>query len=111
MSVDRCLQRLLRRSAKNVSGNFPSVETRSDLCSRHPGVRPGTAAQSTLGAFIRSRTSGGGDRAMTFNWISGNAISLLENGDEFFPSIIAAIDGAQKEILLETFILCDDPVG
>lgn len=48
---------------------------------------------------------------MTFNWISGNAISLLENGDEFFPSIIAAIDGAQKEVLLETFILCDDPVG
>lgn len=48
---------------------------------------------------------------MTFDWISGNAITLLENGDEFFPSMIAAIDDARKEVLLETFILCDDPVG
>ena len=48
---------------------------------------------------------------MTSDWVSGNAISLLENGDEFFPSIIATIDSAQKEVLLETFILCDDPVG
>ena len=46
---------------------------------------------------------------MTFDWISGNAITLLENGDEFFPSMIAAIDVARKEVLLETFILCDDP--
>jgi cardiolipin synthase A/B len=48
---------------------------------------------------------------MNSEWISGNAISLLENGDEFFPRIIEAIDSARQEVLLETFILLDDPVG
>ncbi|MDQ2077874.1 cardiolipin synthase ClsB [Marinimicrobium sp. ABcell2] len=48
---------------------------------------------------------------MTSGWTSGNTISLLENGDEFFPRMIEAIDSSQKEVLLETFILLDDPVG
>lgn len=36
---------------------------------------------------------------------------LLENGEEFFPAVFEAIESAQREVLLETFILFEDKVG
>jgi cardiolipin synthase len=44
-------------------------------------------------------------------WIPGNDIRLLENGEEFFPRVFACIANAQKEVVLETFILFEDKVG
>ncbi|MGQ0622302.1 MAG: cardiolipin synthase ClsB [Panacagrimonas sp.] len=47
----------------------------------------------------------------TIKWVEGNAIALLENGEEFFPRVFEAIGAAQQEVLIETFILFEDPVG
>lgn len=44
-------------------------------------------------------------------WREGNSLRLLENGEEFFPRVFEAIRAARSEVLLETFILFDDPVG
>jgi cardiolipin synthase len=44
-------------------------------------------------------------------WIGGNKFTLLENGEEFFPRVFEAIASAQREVLLETFILFEDKVG
>ena len=44
-------------------------------------------------------------------WREGNRVELLENGEAFFPRAFAAIAGAQREVLLETFILFEDKVG
>lgn len=44
-------------------------------------------------------------------WIPGNRVTLLENGEAFFPAVLAAIGSAREEVLLETFILFDDKVG
>ena len=44
-------------------------------------------------------------------WRPGNRVRLLENGEEFFEAAFAAISGAEREILLETFILFEDKVG
>ncbi len=44
-------------------------------------------------------------------WVPGNHFELLENGEEFFPAVFEAIRGAQREVLLETFILFDDKIG
>jgi cardiolipin synthase len=44
-------------------------------------------------------------------WIEGNAIQLLENGEEFFPRVFEAIARAEREVVLETFILFEDKVG
>lgn len=44
-------------------------------------------------------------------WREGNSLRLLENGEEFFPRVFEAIRAARTEVLLETFILFDDPVG
>ena len=41
----------------------------------------------------------------------GNRIELLRNGGEFFPALTAAIDAAEREIWLETYIFADDAAG
>ncbi|MDU1086342.1 MAG: cardiolipin synthase B, partial [Leclercia adecarboxylata] len=48
---------------------------------------------------------------MKCSWQSGNRIKLLENGDQYYPAVFAAIDKAQSRVLLETFIWFDDSVG
>jgi len=40
--------------------------------------------------------------------VSGNQLRLLQNGLEFFPTLIAAIDAAQVEVHLETYIFSTD---
>lgn len=44
-------------------------------------------------------------------WVPGNRITLLENGEGYYPSVFDAIAAAEHEVLLETFILFDDKVG
>jgi cardiolipin synthase len=44
-------------------------------------------------------------------WTAGNHIQLLENGEAFFPRVFEAIAGAQREVVIETFILFEDKVG
>jgi cardiolipin synthase A/B len=48
---------------------------------------------------------------MQGRWIEDNDIRLLENGEEFFPRVFACIANAQREVVVETFILFDDKVG
>ena len=48
---------------------------------------------------------------MSGKWIEGNAIRLLENGEEFFPAVFERIAAARHEVVLETFILFEDKVG
>jgi cardiolipin synthase len=45
------------------------------------------------------------------SWQEGNRITLLENGDEYYPALFAAIDNAQQRVILETFIWFEDDVG
>jgi cardiolipin synthase len=48
---------------------------------------------------------------MSDKWREGNSVELLINGEEFFPCVFNCIRNAQREVLLETFILCEDDVG
>jgi len=50
-------------------------------------------------------------RDLDYGWQSGNQIELLENGEAYFPKVFEALRAAQREILLETFILFEDKVG
>jgi cardiolipin synthase len=43
--------------------------------------------------------------------LPGNRVTLLRNGTEFFPALERAIDEAEHEILLETYIFEPDVVG
>ena len=44
-------------------------------------------------------------------FVSGNCITLLRNGVEYFPALAAEFDAAQREIHLEAYIFEDDDAG
>ena len=44
-------------------------------------------------------------------WVPDNEVTLLENGEAYFPRVCDAIATARREVVIETFILFDDPVG
>ena len=44
-------------------------------------------------------------------FVGGNRITLLHNGAEYFPALETAIDGAQHEVHLETYIFEHDATG
>lgn len=43
--------------------------------------------------------------------VSGNLLSLLQGGSEYFPLLCADIDAAQRSIYLETYIFAADETG
>src|SRR3990167_2520587 len=44
-------------------------------------------------------------------FLSGNRITLLRNGTEYFPALEQAIDEARSQIFLETYIYEPDQIG
>jgi cardiolipin synthase len=44
-------------------------------------------------------------------FVDGNAVKLLTNGAEYFPALLGAIDAAQREIHLETYIFATDDLA
>ncbi len=44
-------------------------------------------------------------------FVGGNRLELLRNGKEYFPSLVAAIDGACSEVFLQTYIFAEDKMG
>lgn len=74
---------------------------------RHHGHAPIAIALSpTLSAMKRL-----GDRVSAFPLTTGNAVRLLDSGDEAYPAMLAAIRGAKRHVALSTYIFDNDPVG
>ena len=48
---------------------------------------------------------------MATEFLPGNRVTLLESGAAYFPALLAAVDSAQSEIYLESYIFADDAVG
>jgi cardiolipin synthase len=44
-------------------------------------------------------------------YAAGNRLTLLENGQAYFPALVAAFDDARDEIFLESYIYADDEAG
>ena len=44
-------------------------------------------------------------------YVGGNRLTLLRNGDQYFPALMAALDGAVREVFLETYIFAEDETG
>ena len=43
--------------------------------------------------------------------LAGNALDLLCGGDEYFPALERALDAAQREVFVETYLFAADPTG
>ena len=48
---------------------------------------------------------------MAADFLPGNRLTLLNSGAEYFPELIRAIDGAQHDVHLESYIFEDDATG
>ena len=44
-------------------------------------------------------------------FLPGNRITLLSNGDQYFPTLMRAIDAARETVWFETYIFADDATG
>ena len=45
------------------------------------------------------------------DYVAGNRLTLLRNGEQYFPALVAAIDAAREEIFLESYIFAADETG
>lgn len=45
------------------------------------------------------------------DYVGGNRVTLLKNGEQYFPALAAAIDAARSEVFLEAYIYADDETG
>lgn len=52
-----------------------------------------------------------GDRVARNPLATGNTIDMLETGDDCYAAMKTAIDGAERSVLLETYIFDRDPIG
>jgi cardiolipin synthase len=44
-------------------------------------------------------------------YIGGNRLTLLRNGEQYFPALLAAIDAAKLEVFVQSYIYADDETG
>lgn len=52
-----------------------------------------------------------GRRAARLHFSTENEIRLLETGADYFSTLIQRIDAASQEVILETYMFCDDAAG
>ena len=52
-----------------------------------------------------------GQKMLAEPFEAGNTIDILENGDEAYPAMIAAIDAATRSVALSTYIFNNDKAG
>lgn len=45
------------------------------------------------------------------DYVGGNRLTLLKNGEQYFPALVSAIDAAAVEVFVETYIFSDDETG
>ena len=83
---------------KDAAGELASFDAEGDIVRRSFGERFGS--MKTLG-----------DRVSRYTMSTGNTIEMLESGDAAYAAMKAAIDGAERSILLETYIFDRDPIG
>jgi cardiolipin synthase len=50
-------------------------------------------------------------RRVREHFVAGHSVSLLRNGSEAFPEMLAAIDGAKEQVLLEMYWFGSDRIG
>ncbi|MGH8019333.1 MAG: phospholipase D-like domain-containing protein [Opitutaceae bacterium] len=103
LGINRIKRRasLLRRSGPRFSSAHRSARERGE-----PDQPAIALAQSNFGRLVRMM-----DRVTGLPLAGGNRIAPLFNGDEAFPEMLRAIEGASKSVALCTYIFDRDSAG
>ncbi|MFE3837311.1 phospholipase D-like domain-containing protein [Pseudogemmobacter sonorensis] len=75
----------------------------------HPTLQPGVISQGFGRRFQALATLG--DNVSQFRHCGGNRIEMLETGDAAYGAMIAAIEGARRSVILESYIFDHDRIG
>ncbi|MDO8837334.1 MAG: phospholipase D-like domain-containing protein [Parvibaculum sp.] len=101
----------IQRRARELRGTKNERLLLAPLPPRHGGTAliekesddPKLKALESLARF--------GQKVLPESFEHGNTIGVLQNGDEAYPAMIAAIDGAERSIAISTYIFNNDPAG
>ena len=73
----------------------------------HPGVYPLEAGLDVDSEEFQNTIEG----VTGMPFISGNRVAIYNNGDEFYPAMLDAIESAERSITMEHYIFWDGEVG
>ncbi len=73
----------------------------------HPAVYPLEGASDVDSVEFQSTMEG----VTGMPFVGGNRVTIYNNGDEFYPAMLAAIEGASASITMEQYIFWDGAVG
>jgi len=76
-----------------------------------PNVREALSPPSQQADDFTAQLTHIGDAVTQWSRMAGNAIEPLENGENAFPRMLAAIAGARHSVWLATYIFETDPLG
>lgn len=74
---------------------------------RHAAIYALEPALDTASLEFRKTLAG----ATGMPWVDGNRVSIFNNGDEFYPAMLDAIDSARRSITMEQYIFWDGEIG
>ena len=101
LGVNRISRRAteLHRARRRLALSTPSA-----MSIAHPGsfstISPALAPLARLAEAMSGRPL-----------LSGNSVEILHNGDQAYPAMLAAIDGARRSVALATYIFGNDAAG
>ena len=108
MSSLRVTGREAAEAAEAEEPGLPPKDGFSPLtASPRAAHRPSAAVAGASGGSSQLKDK----RIGTTRWLGGNHFKLLENGEAFFPRVFECIAAAEREVVLESFILFEDKVG
>jgi len=101
----------IQRRARELRGTKNERLLLAPLPPRHGGTAlvekesddPKLKALESLARF--------GQKVLPESFEHGNTIGVLQNGDEAYPAMIAAIDSAERSVAISTYIFNNDPAG
>jgi cardiolipin synthase len=97
----------INRRARSLRQRQPRVGPKTEGgCSEELVLQTLTPAGAHLAAMAHL-----GDRVTQQPLLPGNAVEPLFNGDQAYPRMLEAIDGASRSVALATYIFNDDRVG
>ena len=121
LNVTEVFEEVTGRPGAHVPLGDADVPPRPHLCARARRRRRARPLRVAVEAHVRPRRARGHLRAVAARaqprerpgsrFTKGNRVGLLRSGREYFPELISAIEAAEREVWLETYIFADDPAG
>ncbi|MEX0839928.1 MAG: phospholipase D-like domain-containing protein [Parvibaculum sp.] len=101
----------IQRRARELRGAKNETLLLAPLPPRHGGTALSERESGDPKLKVLESLARFGQKVLPESFEPGNSVGVLQNGDEAYPSMIAAIGSAERSIALSTYIFNNDPAG